>query len=786
MKHKAFVAPIGLAISSMLALPANSQDVLPRPEPKFEGKIERNAKDSVEDFPKPFQPPAGAPNILLILTDDVGFGASSTFGGPISTPTFDRLAEKGLRYNSFHTTALSSPTRAALITGRNHHACSTGVIMEFATGYPGYDSLMSKSCGTVAEILKQYGYNTSWYGKNHNVPDWQTSQDGPFDLWPTGLGFQYFYGFLGGDTDQWNPNLFENTRPVELPSDDPTYILDRDLADHAISWIHTQKALAPEKPFFVYYSTGTAHAPHHAPKEWIDKYKGKFDQGWDNVREETFQRQKKLGVIPQDAKLTERPKEIPAWDPLSSDQKRLFARMMEVYAGALSHCDYQIGRVVDAIEELGELDNTLIIYIMGDNGASGEGTLQGLTNEIAALQGSPVKEDLSYLLSMYDKLGGPEVYGHYPVGWAHAMDTPFQWTKQIASHFGGTRNGMVMSWPKRIKARGEVRPQFHHVIDITPTILEVVGAKAPVVLNGVPQKPLEGVSMVYTFDDANAKTRHNRQYFEMLANRALYNDGWIASTTPKRLPWVMVGFGSDNPSDDYEWELYNVDEDFSQAVNLVKDNPDKLRELQDLWWVEAAKYNVLPLDDRFTNRVGPATHPSLASGRTVFTYYPDTVPIPEGAAFYLKDSSFRISADVEIPQEGASGVLATQGGRFGGWALLLFDSKPMFAYAVTNQPQYIYRFASKDKLKPGKHIVAFDFKYDGGGRGKGGDGALLVDGKRVAKGRIDVTVPLRFSVTETFDVGKDTATPVIDDYKVPFKFTGKLEKVVVDVAPEKL
>ncbi|MGB2630239.1 MAG: arylsulfatase [Candidatus Omnitrophota bacterium] len=783
MKRKALFTSLGLALSGALMLPAEAQDVLPRPEPKFKGVIERNAKDSVEGFPKPLQPPEGAPNILLILTDDVGFGASSTFGGPISTPNFDRLAERGLRYNCFHTTALSSPTRAALITGRNHHACSTGVIMEFATGYPGYNSLMSKSCGTVAEILKQYGYNTSWYGKNHNVPDWHTSQDGPFDLWPTGLGFQYFYGFLGGDTDQWNPNLFENTRPVILPSDDPDYILDRDLADHAISWIHTQKALDPEKPFFVYYSTGTAHAPHHAPKEWIDKYKGKFDQGWDKVREETFRRQKDMGVIPPDAKLTPRPKEIPAWDPLSADQKRLFARMMEVYAGALSHCDHQIGRVIDTIEELGELDNTLVIYIMGDNGASGEGTLQGLANEIALLQGS-LQEDFSFLLSMYDKLGGPEVYGHYPVGWAHAMDTPFQWTKQIASHFGGTRNGMVMSWPERIKAQGEIRPQFHHVIDIVPTILEATGIKAPVALNGVPQKPIEGVSMAYTFDDPAAKTRRGRQYFEMLANRALYDNGWMASTTPKRLPWVMVGFASENPADDYAWELYNVDKDFSQAVNLVQDNPKKLRDLQDLWWVEAAKYDVLPLDDRFTDRVGLTDHPSLASGRTVFTYYPDTAPIPEGAAFNLKDRSFRVSADVEIPDNGASGVLTTQGGRFGGWALLMFDSKPAFHYTMTNQPQYQYRIASDKKLKPGKHTITFDFKYDGGGLGKGGTGTLYVDKKKAAQGRIERTVPLRFSVTETFDVGRDTATPVNEDYKVPFKFTGKLKKIVVDIAPK--
>jgi arylsulfatase A-like enzyme len=511
----------------------SAQEVLPRPEQPFKGHIGRTVSDSTSDFPSAIEAPAGAPNILLILTDDVGYGASSPFGGPIATPTIDSLAQSGLRYTQFHTTALCSPTRAALITGRNHHTAHTGVIMEFATGYPGYDSLMPKSIGTFAEVLKQHGYNTSWYGKNHNVPDWQTSEAGPFDLWPTGLGFNYFDGFIGGDTDQWHPSLVEGTKPIEPYFGKPDYILDVDLADHAIDWIRKQKASAPQRPFLAYYATGTAHAPHHAPKEWIAKFKGKFEQGWDKVREETLARQKQLGVVPADTQLTVRPKELPAWDSLSADQKRLYARMAEVYAGALAHADYNIGRIIDAIREMGELDNTLIIYIMGDNGCSGEGTLQGTTNEVA-VNANGVTEDLPYLLSMIDKLGGPETYNHMPAAWAWAFDSPFQWTKQVASHFGGTRNGLVISWPKRITDAGGIRTQFHHVIDIVPTIYEAVGVTAPDVLNGVKQVPIEGVSMAYTFDKANANAASTRktQYFEMLGNRAIYSDGWIASTTP--------------------------------------------------------------------------------------------------------------------------------------------------------------------------------------------------------------------------------------------------------------
>jgi arylsulfatase A-like enzyme len=551
-------------------------NVLPMPEPAFSGKIGRTVKDSTPDFPKGLEAPAGAPNILLILTDDVGFGATSTFGGPIQTPNFQRLADNGLRYNKYHTTALCSPTRAALITGRNHHSVASGVITEFATGYPGYNSLVPKSAGSVGAVLRENGYNTSWFGKMHNVPDWMSSQAGPFDLWPNGLGFEHFYGFLGGDSDQWHPALYENMTPIEPYLGNPDYILDRDLADKAITWMRMQHALAPNKPWLLYYATGTAHAPHHAPKDWIAKYKGQFDQGWDKVREETLARQIRLGVVPAGAQLTKRPEQIPEWDSLSADQKRLYARMMEVYAGALSHADYNIGRLLDAVEQSGQMDNTLVVFMMGDNGASAEGTLQGTTNEVGTAANS-VKESIPYLLSMIDELGGPRCYNHYPVGWAHAMDTPMQWTKQIASHFGGTRNGMVISWPARIKDKGGLRSQFCHVIDIVPTIYEAAKITPPTMLDGVEQKPLDGMSLVYTFDKPDVPTVRNTQYFEMMGNRAIYKDGWMASTTPLRLPWVTSGY---EPSpDDFKWELYNINEDFSQADNLVDKYPDKLKEL---------------------------------------------------------------------------------------------------------------------------------------------------------------------------------------------------------------
>jgi arylsulfatase A-like enzyme len=783
--NAAIVAVVTVALGTLNAVADES--VLPKPVPAFQGTIERLAKNSKPDFPKGVEAPQGAPNILLILTDDVGFGASSTFGGPIDTPNFQRLADQGLRYNSFHTTALCSPSRSALITGRNHHTNASGVITEMATGYPGYNSLIPRSSGSIGEGLRENGYNTSWFGKMHNVPDWMSSQAGPFDLWPSGLGFEYFYGFIGGDTDQWHPALFENTRPIEPAPylGKPDYIFDHDLADKAIAWVRTQHSLAPNKPWFLYYATGTAHAPHHAPKEWIAKFKGRFDQGWDKVREETLARQTKLGLVPANTRLTKRPKEIPAWSSLTPDQKRLYARMMEVYAGALAYADNQIGRVLDELQQSGQLDNTLVFEIMGDNGASAEGSMQGTTNEIAT-GANGVTETLPYLLSMIDQLGGPLTYNHYPVGWAHAMDSPMQWTKQVASHFGGTANGMVISWPARIKDKGGIRTQFSHLIDIVPTIYEATGITPPTEMDGAKQSLLEGTSLVYTFEDAKAKNRHTTQYFELVGNRAIYKDGWMASTTPLRLPWVSSGY---EPSpDDFKWELYNVDEDFSQSNDLAKKNPAKLKELQEAFDVEARKYNVYPLDASFASRGDPAIRPSLTRGRTEFTYYPRMVRIPEGSAPNFKNSSWAIAADISVPASGANGVLATLGGRFGGWALLVQDSKPEFVYAFSNQAQHKFRITSGTPLAPGNHVVRFGFKYDGGGIGKGATGTLFVDGTQVAEGRIPQTIAIRFSLDETFDIGEDTGTPVVEDYvdKMPFAFTGTLKKFVVVLEPDKL
>jgi arylsulfatase len=781
-----FLAASAVA-STALPRAASAQDanVLPKPEAPFQGRIGRTVQDSTPDFPRGVEPPPGAPNVLLILTDDVGFGASSTFGGPVQTPNFQRLADSGLRYNMYHTTALCSPTRAALITGRNHHSVASGDITEMATGYPGYNSLVPRSAGSLGAVLKENGYNTSWFGKMHNVPDWMSSQAGPFDLWPNGLGFEHFYGFLGGDSDQWHPALYENMTPIEPYLGNPNYILDIDLANKAIAWMRMQHALAPSKPWLLYYATGTAHAPHHAPKDWIAKYKGQFDQGWDKLREETLARQIKLGVVPAGTKLTARPEEIPAWDSLSADQKRLYARMMEVYAGALSHADYNIGRLLDAVQESGQMDNTLVIFMMGDNGASAEGSLQGTTNEVGTA-GNGVQESIEFLLSMIDELGGPRTYNHYPVGWAHAMDTPMQWTKQIASHFGGTRNGMVISWPARIKDTGGLRSQFCHVIDIVPTIYEAAKITPPEVLFGVKQKPLDGTSLVYTFDNATTPTRHGTQYFEMVGNRAIYKDGWMASTTPLRLPWVTSGF-EPNP-DDFKWELYNISQDFSQANNLVASNPGKLKELQDAFDVEAKKYNVYPLDSSFASRADPAIRPSLTRGRDEFTYYSGMIRIPEGSAPDFKNKSWTIAAEAVIPQGGANGVLASLGGRYGGWVLMLQDSKPLFAYAYSNQPQHKYRVASDQPLAAGNHIIRVKFEYDGGGLGKGATATLLVDEKQVAQGRVDHTVPVRFSLDETFDLGQDTGTPVLEEYesKMPFTFTGTLTKFVVVLEPLKL
>ena len=770
-----------LAAGALVGGSASAQEVLPTPPAPFKGQVGLSPKDSKSDFPRPVQAPKGAPNIVLILLDDVGFGASSTFGGPCNTPTLERLAKSGLRYTQFHTTALSSPTRAALLTGRNHHSTHTGVIMEMATGFPGYDSVMGKDTATVAEILKQKGWNTSWFGKNHNVPDWQSSQAGPFDLWPMGLGFEHFYGFVGAETNQWRPAVFEGNKPVEPYLGNPDYNFDYDIADQAIKWVRNQKAVAPDRPFFLYYAPGATHAPHHPKKEWIAKYKGQFDQGWDKVREETLARQKKLGLVPANTQLTKRHAEIPAWDSLNAEQKQLSAYMMEVYAGFLSQTDYNVGRVLDAIERLGQLENTLVIYIVGDNGASPEGLMQGVLNEIATING--ILEDYKQVLEHKDDLGTWRTHNHYPIGWAHAMDTPFQYMKQVASHYGGTRNGMVISWPAGIKDRGGIRSQWHHTIDIAPTILEVSGLMQPSIVNGVAQKPIEGVGMAYTFNDPKAPSARRTQYFEMFGMRAIYHDGWIACTTPPGL----IGDTSDPTVDvisGIRWELYRVAEDFSEAVNLAGQNPDKLHELQLLFYAEAARYNVLPLDHSRIPRFDVSLRPSLTRGRTEFTYQGSIARIPEGAAPDVKNKSFRITADVVLPKGGEQGVVLTQGGLSAGYALMFQAGKLAFHYNFANVAHY--RIAAKDALTPGKHTVVFDFKYDGGGIGKGGTGTISVDGKQVAQGRVANTIPVRLSFDETFDVGEDTGTPVSGDYDVPFKFTGKIEKVVVNLGETKL
>jgi arylsulfatase A-like enzyme len=755
--------------------------ILPHP---FAGVVDTNASQSKSDFPVEVSAPKGAPNVLVILTDDVGYGASSTFGGPIPTPTFDNLAANGLRYNEFHTTALCSPTRSALITGRNHHNVASGVITEMATGFDGYNSLVPKSCASIGEILKDNGWNTGWWGKMHNVPDWKSSSSGPFDLWPNGLGFEYFYGFLGGDCDQWQPEMFENTHPIQPAVGNPDYIMDKDLADNAVNYIRRHQSISPQRPFFAYYCTGSAHAPHHAPKEWIAKYKGKFDQGWDRVREETLERQKKLGVVPQNTKLTPRPQEIPAWVSLTPDQKKLFAHEMEVYAAALSFADFEIARVINAVKETGQLDNTIIVYIMGDNGASAEGTFQGTTNEVATAANG-FTEDMKFLMTQYDLLGSKYTYNHYSYGWAHSMDAPFQWTKQVASHFGGTRNGMVISYPKKIKDKGGIRTQFHHVIDIVPTILELCGVPQPKRVNGVDQKPMDGVSMVYSFDSANAPSARNTQYFEMVGNRAIYHDGWVACTTPYRLPWETIGGDTKYPSRDFKWELYNIADDYSEADNLAAKNPAKLEELQHLFYDEAKKNNVLPLDASFVARVDPSIRPSLTKGRTHFEYYEGATRIPEGSAPNFKNQSWSITADVNTAAN-SNGVLATIGGYFGGFVLMVKDSKPIFMYRGTNQPQWLVTVQDPQKIAAGQHKIMVDFIYDGGGMGKGAKMILYVDGKAVGQKRIERTIGARFSLDETFDVGEDTGSPVeFKLYDVPFKFNGHIEKVSVDLKGNK-
>jgi arylsulfatase A-like enzyme len=731
--------------------------------------------------------------VLLIMTDDVGFSAPSTFGGVIPTPALDRVAKTGLRYTQFHSTALCSPTRAALITGRNHHSSGFGVVSEIATGFPGYDSIIKKSHGTIGEILKGNGYATSWFGKDHNTPAFVASQAGPFDQWPTGMGFEYFYGFVGGDTSQWQPNLFRNTTAIYPYFGKPDWNLTTAMADDAIHYMKQLNEIAPEKPFLVYYVPGGTHAPHHPTKEWIKKISDMhlFDKGWNALREQIFENQKKLGVIPQDAKLTPWPKELPEWESLSWEEQKLFTRQVDVYAAYLAYTDHEIGRVIQAVEDMGKLDNTLIIYISGDNGASAEGTLNGTPNEVVPLNGVtiPVKDQFLW----YEFWGSDQTYPHMAVAWAWAFDTPFKWTKQVASHFGGTRQGVCMSWPGHITDVGGIRTQFHHVIDIVPTILEAAGIPAPDTINGFKQDPIEGVSMMYTWDKSNANvpSRRTTQYFEILGNRAIYHDGWIAATTPVTFRWHMTPTVPDVITG-YSWELYDIKSDYTEYNDLAARMPDKLKEMQDIFLVEAKKYNVLPLDNSTLTRV-VTPRPSTAAGRTTFTYSGEVSGIPSGSAPSILDRSYTITAEVEIPEGGAEGMIVTEGGRFAGYGLFLTKGemgigrgKPVFLYNLLDLKRTAWE---GPELKAGKHTIKFDFKFDGGGFGKGGTGVLYVDGKEVDKKSMEHTVPFIFQWDETFDVGLDTGTPVslIEyHYDCPFKFTGKINRLTYDLGPAQM
>ena len=766
---------------------------IPQPPPEFGGVINEKASDSKAWWAPRVVPPKGAPNVLLIMTDDQGFGAPSTFGGVIPTPAMDRIAKAGLRYTNFHSTSLCSPTRAALITGRNHHSVGSGVVGEIATGFPGYDSIIPIDKGTIGTILKANGYATSWFGKDHNTPSYQSSQAGPFEQWPNGMGFEYFYGFVGGDASQWQPNLFRNTTAIYPFLNNPGWNMQTAMADEAIGYIKQLKEIAPGKPWLVYYVPGATHSPHHPTPGWIKKIGDMhlFDEGWNKLRETIFANQKRLGIMPEDARLTPWPKELPQWDSLSREQKRLFIKQADVYGAYLAYADHEIGRVIQAVEDLGELDNTLIIYIGGDNGASAEGMLDGTPNEFTTFNGVavPVKDQFLW----YPFWGSERTFPHYAAPWAWAMDTPFKWVKQVPSHFGGTAQGVAMSWPGHINDVGGVRRQFHHVIDVVPTILEAAGIPAPDTINGIKQNPIEGVSMAYTWDkaNANATTRHTTQYFEMLGNRAIFHDGWVAATTPATLPWELSTKTPPDVITGYNWELYNVNEDPTQFNDLAARMPEKVKELQELFYAEAKKYNVLPLDNSTLARWN-TPRPSLTAGRTEFTYSGELTGVPGSAAPDIKNKSYTITAEVEIPKGGAEGMIVTEGGRFGGYGLFLSKGvgdirrgKVVFLYNLLDLKRTLWE---GPELKAGKHTIVFDFKSDGSGLGKGGTGVLSVDGKEVARNSMEHTIPVTFPEDETFDVGQDTRTGVAlvkYRYDPPFKFTGKINKLTFKLEPER-
>jgi len=773
----AFLVLTGLGTSVAEAQKTQiDRTTLPIQAPKYEPITELDARNA--EAPPRFEvkAPEGAPNVVIVLIDDIGFGAATGFGGGINTPTLDRLAEGGLRYNQFHTTALCSPTRMALLTGRNHHSANTGSVMEVATGYPGNNGVRPRSVEPLAEMLRLNGYSTAAFGKYHETAPWEVSVSGPFDRWPTRSGFDKFYGFIGGETNMWAPLIYDGTTKIE-PPEDPEYHFTTDMANQAIEWMRFQQSLTPDKPFFVYFATGATHAPHHVPKEWITKYKGKFDEGWDKYREQTLARQIKMGVVPKGTKLTVRSGDLPAWDSLSADQRKLFARQMEVFAAFAEHTDHEVGRLYDAIDQLGEADNTLFIYIFGDNGSSAEGGLAGTFNEMIVLNGlpDPVEDQLKHL----DEFGGPMAYGHMHAAWAHATNAPFQWTKQVASHYGGTRNPLIVYWPKGIEAKGDIRSQWHHVTDIAPTVMEAAGLPFPSSVNGAKQKPFEGVSMIYSFDDPKANDRHTTQYFEMFGNRAIYHDGWVAATK-HRTPWAGA---PDGPLDQDKWELYHVTEDFSQANDLAASNNDKLEEMQELFLQEAIKYNVLPLDDRTFERFNAAIagRPDLMGDRKSLTLYEGMTGMMENAFINVKNRSHTIIAEVEIPQGGGEGVILCQGGRFAGWSLYMKDGRVSYVHNWVGKERYT--ITASQSLPPGKVTIRYEFAYEGGDKpGMGGKGTIFINGKKVAEGRIEKTTPFVFSADETADVGVDEATPVTEAYKERHnEFTGKIEKITIEL-----
>ncbi|MER2625827.1 MAG: arylsulfatase [Accumulibacter sp.] len=773
---------------------------LPPPDPKFGGIIKEKASDSKAWWAPRIVPPKGAPNVLLIMTDDSGFGAPSTFGGVVPTPALDRIANSGLRYTNFHSTSLCSPTRAAIITGRNHHSVGFGVVGEIATGFPGYDSIIPIEKGTIGTILKANGYATSWFGKDHNTPFYQATQAGPFDQWPNGMGFEYFYGFVGGDASQWQPNLYRNTTAIYPFEGNPDWNLTTAMADEAIQYMKGLKEVAPEKPFFVYYVPGGTHAPHHPSPEWIKKISDMhlFDEGWNKLRETIFANQKRLGIMPAHAQLTPWPDgqaefggaKLPQWDALSWDEKKLFIKQAEVFGAYLAYTDNEIGRVIQAIEDMGQLDNTLIIYISGDNGASAEGMLNGTPNEFTTFNGVavPVKDQFIW----YEFWGSDKTFPHFAAPWAWTMDTPFKWVKQVASHFGGTAQGVAMSWPGHINDTGGIRRQFHHVIDIVPTILEATGIQAPDMINGIKQRPIEGTSMAYTWDKANANspTRHSTQYFEMLGNRAIYHDGWVAATTPATLPWELSTKSPPDVITGYKWELYNVMDDPTQSNDLAARMPDKLKQMQGIFYVEAAKHNVLPIDNSSLTRWN-TPRPSLTAGRTVFTYTGGLTGVPNSGAPSILNKSYTITAEVTIPKGGAEGMIVTDGGRFGGYGLFLSKGelgvgggKPVFLYNLLDLKRTTWE---GPELGAGKHNIVFEFKSVGPGLGKGGTGVLYVDGTEVARNTMENTTPITFPEDETFDIGQDTRTGVAMieyRYDPPFKFTGKIDKLTFKLEPE--